>query len=91
MSWSVSFIGKPHAVREELAKTSLTLSGQSKTEYDAALPHMQALVALNEPSAGTTDDAIELIANGHSTLQNDVRTYGSVNVSLKRTSTRIIG
>lgn len=38
MSWSVSFIGKPHAVREELAKTSLTLSGQSKTEYDAATP-----------------------------------------------------
>lgn len=53
---------------------------------------MQALIALNEPSQGTADDAIELIANGHSNVTADgERTYGSVNVSLKRTSTRIIG
>lgn len=92
MSWSVSFIGKQHAVREELEKTSFTLSGQSKDEYDKALPHLLGLVALNERSDGKiVDDAIELIANGHSSVQDSVRTYGSVNVSLKRTSMRILG
>jgi hypothetical protein len=45
MSWSVNFIGKPEKVVEALNAQSKTITDvNSKAEYDAALPHLVALV-----------------------------------------------
>jgi hypothetical protein len=44
MSWSVGFIGKPEKIAEALNAEANKLSGQSKKEFERALPHMTALV-----------------------------------------------
>ena len=61
MSWSVNFIGKPGKVIEALQKQSDNLSGESKAEYDSALPHLVGLVAENFGN----DYAIKIAAAGH--------------------------
>jgi hypothetical protein len=47
MSWSVNFIGKPQNVVNALIAESNKMSGQSKEEFDAALPHIVDLVKEN--------------------------------------------
>ena len=47
MSWSITLVGKPENVAKALEDNSAKLNGQSKTEYDAALPHIVALVKEN--------------------------------------------
>ncbi len=47
MSWSVTFIGKPENVSKALNAQSEQLSGYSKEEFDAALPHLDGLVMQN--------------------------------------------
>lgn len=64
MSWSVNYFGKPEKVSEALTAQSANLSGQSKQEYDAALPHLVALVNLN---IGQQVPLIKLAACGHGT------------------------
>jgi hypothetical protein len=67
MSWSVSFIGKPEKVIEALQKQSETLTGESKKEYDSALPHLIGLV--NENFG--TSYPVKLAASGHGTVYAD--------------------
>lgn len=62
MSWSITFIGKPENVAIALEKESEKLNGQSKIEFDSALPHLIALVKEN---FGTYVPVIRLTANGH--------------------------
>lgn len=47
MSWSIAFIGKPENIAKALEDNSAKLNGQSKAEYDAALPHLLGLVKEN--------------------------------------------
>ncbi len=47
MSWSINLMGKPEDVARALQAQSETLSGQSKAEFDDALPHLMALVRQN--------------------------------------------
>lgn len=47
MSWSVDYTGTPEAVTEALNKYGANLTGHSKEEYDAALPHLIGLVKQN--------------------------------------------
>ncbi len=47
MSWSFSAVGKPGAICDALDRESSRLSGDSKTEFDAARPALQTLVAAN--------------------------------------------
>lgn len=61
MSWSISFIGKPEKVAEALTAQSAQLNGESKIEYDSALPHLIGLV--NENFG--TSYPIKLAASGH--------------------------
>jgi hypothetical protein len=61
MSWSVNFIGKTEKVIEALEKTSESMKGDSKIEYDAALPHLVALIRENYG----TDYPVKLAASGH--------------------------
>jgi len=63
MSWSVNFIGKPEKVSEALMAQSAQMNGDSKVEYDAALPHLVALVNENFGN----DSPVKLAASGHGT------------------------
>ena len=44
MSWSVNESGTPEQVAEKLTKHADGLTGQSRVEYDAALPFLVGLV-----------------------------------------------
>jgi hypothetical protein len=61
MSWSIQFIGKPEKVIEALQKQSETMNGESKVEYDSALPHLVGLVKENFGY----DYLVNLTASGH--------------------------
>lgn len=81
MSWSVSMIGKPERVVEELSKYSETISGQSKAEYEEARPHLQSLVLL----CVGQDLLVKLDASGHANFDStSTKTYGNVQVSLSQ-------
>jgi hypothetical protein len=47
MSWSIYKSGTPEEVITALEEQSNSIGGQSKEEYDEALPHLVALVKQN--------------------------------------------
>ena len=63
MSWSISFIGSPENISKALKENSEKLSGKSKEEYDAALPHIDALV--NQNYTKQYPLVLKVDANGH--------------------------
>lgn len=67
ISWSISFIGKPEKVAEALNAESERMNGESKKEYDFALPHLIGLV--NENFG--TPYPVKLTASGHGTVYTD--------------------
>ncbi len=62
MSWSILFIGKPANVAEALEKESSKFTGDSKVEFDSALPHLTALCKEN---FGNDQAILRFEANGH--------------------------
>jgi fructose-1-phosphate kinase PfkB-like protein len=79
MSFSVSFIGKPDAIKRKLAETSACLTHQSKTEFDALKP---ALDTILDQQVG--NGVVSLNANGHATFDaGGVKTYGNCSVDVK--------
>lgn len=84
MSWSVSFIGTPEKIVEALEKYGAGLDGQSKKEFDEALPCMIGLVKLNF-NAAYPQLAIAIIANGHS-----YNGYGSCSVKIENAGTQVV-
>lgn len=48
MSWSAYYIGTPDKLVEALQKQSESLIGNSKAEFDAALPHITAMIQQNK-------------------------------------------
>ncbi len=71
MSWSITVIGKPARVIEELNSYSDTLTGQSKAEYDEAKPNLAGLIALN-----IGENLVKITASGHATFVEGKKTYG---------------
>lgn len=63
MSWSIKFFGHPDKVIEALEAESNKLSGESKVEYDAALPHIVGLVKQNYNDQ--SKPLIQVDASGH--------------------------
>lgn len=78
MSWSVNYMGTPQAIAESLDKYSSDLSGYSKEEFDAALPHLKGLLAENFGDQYVR----QLIASGH-TGDTSRGAYRQCNVELK--------
>jgi predicted ATPase len=76
MSWSINFIGSPENVSKALELNSANLTGQSKSEYDAALPHLKALVEQNVNN--NYPITVRIDANGH----GDTTGNNSVNVNI---------
>ncbi len=78
MSFSVTFIGKPDAIKRKLAEESASLTGQSKTEFDAVKP---ALDTILDQQVG--NGVVQLNATGHATFTNGTKTYGNCHVDVK--------
>lgn len=62
MSWSAYYIGTPDKIVEALNKQSESLTGNCKTEFDAALPHITALIGQNQGK--DTPPVLNLAASG---------------------------
>lgn len=63
MSWSVTLIGNPGKITQALQKQSEAITGKSKEEFDAALPHLTGLLAQNYNKH--QEPVLRLTANGH--------------------------
>lgn len=63
MSWSVTYIGTPAKITEALEKHSSTITGKSKEEFDAALPHFTGILAQNYNNI--SDPVLRITASGH--------------------------
>lgn len=86
MSWSISKQGTPSEVVEALKTQSEQLSGQSKVEYDAVLPHLIGLVETNYNRKNPLLKGISLSANGHAyteTGSENGEDYSNCNVSIQ--------
>jgi hypothetical protein len=78
MSWSVTTKGTSEEVVKHLEGQSEILDGQSKEEFDSALPHIIALVKENVPGI------VNLTAYGHGVKDssgNYVERNCSVNIT----------
>ena len=78
MSFSVTFVGKPEAIKRKLDEESARLTDQSKAEFDAIKPALETI--LDQQVGG---NAIHLSANGHASFANGVKTYGACQVEVK--------
>jgi len=78
MSFSISIIGKPEAVKRKLAEHSANLSDQSKAEFDAARPALEILLEQN-----VNNGVVLLNASGHAALRDGVKIFGNCTVELK--------
>lgn len=63
MSWSANYIGTPENIAQALKKQSDSISGKSKEELDAALPHIAELLKQNYNK--TAHPVLRLSASGH--------------------------
>jgi hypothetical protein len=62
MSWSIQYIGTPEKVIAALKANSEKLTGDSKAEFDAALPSMVELIGKNQGHEG---QIIKVVGSGH--------------------------
>jgi hypothetical protein len=81
MSWSVNFIGKQEKVVSALEEHSTKLDGQSKVEYDSALPSLVALVKQNFNKDQHV--IVKITANGHGHVSNGEEKYRTCSVSIE--------
>jgi hypothetical protein len=80
MSWSCSWVGRRAGIKAAMARYREGLTGNSQAEFDAARPHLEALVDMNASSTG--DPVVVLDANGHA-YKSDQNEYSNVSVSLR--------
>jgi hypothetical protein len=79
MSFSVSFVGKPEAIKRQLAKQSALLTHQSKEEFDAILPALETVLDQN-----VNEYAVQLNASGYASFdQAGKKTHGTCSVEVK--------
>ena len=81
MSWSVTFIGYPENVVTALEKESEKLTGQSKVEYDSALPHLTGIVKEN---FGGVAPLMKISANGHGYADSEGQKQRTLQCSIEQ-------
>ena len=81
MSWSITLIGTPEKISVALQEHSKKLTGDSKEEFDQALPNLLGLVGMNH----TTGEKfyLKLQASGHAYTSVDQSSYGTCSVSIE--------
>lgn len=80
MSWNAYYMGTPDKIVEALTKQSLASTGNTKTEFDAALPHIIGLIQQNKGK--DKPPILKLSANGsawddQSSCTVDIQNIGS--------------
>lgn len=80
MSFSVSYIGTVRGLKAQLAKHSNELYDQSKAEFDAVLPAMNAILEQNVSSSPVV---LQLEASGHASFDKGEKVYGSCSVNVR--------
>jgi len=85
MSWSFSAIGTPEKIVEALETESGRLTGESKVEFDAAKPHLAALLRENR-SEGATPVVLNLSASGHGSGEK----YRNCSVKIEQCHTKLL-
>ena len=83
MSFSVSFVGRPDAIKRELENESQRLTGASKEEFDAIRPALEAVIDQNVAASGPSP-ALHVEANGHASFVDGIKTFGQCSVGVKR-------
>lgn len=73
MSWNINFTGKAEKVVEAMKAEAEKLSGQSREEYESALPHLVGLVEQNVAVGGNPEypKMIVIQASGHGSKNKD--------------------
>ena len=79
MSFSVSFVGKPEAIKLKLVEESERLTSQSKEEFDAVKPALEIIL---DQQVG--DNVVSLNAYGHASFSNGIKTFGACSVDIKQ-------
>lgn len=90
MSWSINIIGHPSNIDAKLAEQSNIFEGLSKEEFDAAQPHISALVRQNWNPTETVQPLINLIASGHGYSVNGEHKQRYLSVEIKPMYTTIV-
>lgn len=83
MSFSVSIVGKPEAIKRALANESERLTGQSKEEFDAVKPAIETILDQNM-NLGGDPSVFRVDANGHANFSGGVKQYGNCSVKVER-------
>lgn len=88
MSWSFNAVGKPEKVIEDLRKkVSDYGEGQSRDEFEAAIPHLIGLIEQNVvvPGHRYPECLVHVEASGSGSLGSDGKViYSSCQVSIKQ-------
>lgn len=91
MSFSISVIGSPTAVKQALSKYSDALTGISKKEFDAILP---ALGSLLDQHVDVTHGCapVWLTASGHATIEQSTNTrlFGTCDVNVRPLNAKVV-
>ena len=88
MSWSVSAIGKPANVVKYLKDQSEKQSGQSKVEYDDALPHLVGLV--EQVFSEGDPPCVKISANGSGFARDGKQVQRSCSVVVETNYTTLV-
>jgi len=91
MSWSISVVGSPAAIAEEIERYGESLTGQCQVEFNDAKPGLLLLVNQNfNRTANAYSPVLHLEASGHGHTAGGEQVYRGATVSLKPLSARIV-
>jgi hypothetical protein len=90
MSWSVQYFGEAAKVALALATANEGLTGPSKDEWEAAKPHLIALVAANFAEESRNAPVLKLSASGSGSSVGGKPVSGSCSVSLEAIWTNLV-
>jgi hypothetical protein len=94
MSFSFSKIGTAKQLAEAIDRQSEQLTGDSKSEFDEAAPHLKGLLALN-CGEHNENSAMHLEASGHAafSVEGETKTkrYGNVSAHLRGLGATLCG
>lgn len=78
MSFAIYIVGKPDALKRRLAEESERLTNQSKAEFDAVRPAIEAVIDANMP-----DSVISVNASGHAYFEDGVKKQANCAVKVE--------
>jgi hypothetical protein len=91
MSWSIDITGKPENVAAALDELSEKFNGVSREEFDAAKPHLQALVRENFGRAeGYIEPILRLRASGSGHSKDGEHLQRSFGVTLEPSYSQLV-